>query len=205
MSGVRFEVPWRLFGRILARVIGEGFAGVLTAAQRGDERAFDVLWREANPPLVRYLRLLAGEAAEDLAAETWLSVVGGMRKFRGDEASWRGWLFTIARRRAVDDTRRRVRGPQMTLLSEDQRYAAVPSVRDSAEEAIENLDTRAALALVAKLPQMQGEVIVLRVVAGLDVQDVARVLGRSPGAVRVAAHRGLQTLGRVLAEQGVTQ
>ena len=69
---------------------------------------------------------------------------------------------------------------------------------------LERLDTEAALALVAQLAPLQAEVIVLRVIAGLDVQAVARLVGRRPGAVRVAAHRGLRRLAQILARQGVT-
>jgi RNA polymerase sigma-70 factor (ECF subfamily) len=76
---------------------------------------------------------------------------------------------------------------------------------DSATLALENLDTRAAIALVARLPPLQAEVIMLRVVAGLDVDAVASLVGRSSGAVRVAAHRGLRRLAALLAESGVTR
>jgi len=69
---------------------------------------------------------------------------------------------------------------------------------------LDRLDTQAALALVAQLASLQAEVIVLRVMAGLDVDSVARLVGRSPGAVRVAAHRGLRRLAQILASQGVT-
>ena len=66
------------------------------------------------------------------------------------------------------------------------------------------MDTQAALALVAQLSPLQAEVIALRVMAGLDVEAVARLVGRSPGAVRVAAHRGLRRLAQILVRQGVT-
>jgi RNA polymerase sigma-70 factor (ECF subfamily) len=58
--------------------------------------------------------------------------------------------------------------------------------------------------MLADLPPLQAEVILLRVVAGLDTDAVARVVGRSPGAVRVAAHRGLRRLAQNLTEAGVT-
>jgi RNA polymerase sigma-70 factor (ECF subfamily) len=185
-------------------VIGPDFAHVLAAARDGDERAFGTLWHDVNPSLVRYLRVVAGEAAEDLAAETWLGAIRGLRRFRGDESAWRGWLFTLARRRAIDDVRRsKRRAPIAAGIELDDDIH--PPVDDSADEAIANLDTRAALALVARLPKLQAEVIMLRVVGGLDVDRVAAVLERSPGSVRVAAHRGLKALARLLAESGVTQ
>ena len=64
-------------------VVGDDFAAVLAAAQDGSEEHFAVLWRDANPALVRYLRVLVPDAAEDIAAETWVSVVRGLAAFIG--------------------------------------------------------------------------------------------------------------------------
>ena len=97
--------------RILGFVIGETYQAVLAAAQAGDEGAFSALWRDANPALLRYLRVIAPEAAEDVAADTWVHVVRGLATFRGDESAWRAWLFTTARRRVIDDARYRARRP----------------------------------------------------------------------------------------------
>jgi RNA polymerase sigma-70 factor (ECF subfamily) len=109
-------------------------------------------------------------------------------------------VFTIARRRGVDDVRRMTRQPLAAAAHVDHE----PADDDSADVALENLDTRAALALVATLPPLQAEVILLRVVAGLPVEAVAKMLRRSPGAVRVAAHRGLRALAQAMTKAGVT-
>jgi len=183
-------------------VIGQGFAGVLAAAQEGSEAAFSRLWRDANPALLRYLRVMAPEAAEDVAAETWLQVVRGLAGFRGDEQGWRAWLFTTARRRAIDEARRRSRRPEKAL--EETPPGWLPVSPDAADLALEQISTRSALSLLARLPPHQAEVILLRVVAGLDTETVARMLRRSPGAVRVAAHRGLRTMAGILADADVT-
>ena len=175
---------------------------MLAAAQEGDEGAFSVLWRDGNPALLRYLRVIAPESAEYVAAETWVSVVRWLSRFQGAEAAWRAWLFTTARRRVVDDGRRRSRRPESPVAEVGSGEAA--SAPDAAELALENLSTRAAIAAVSSLPPLQAEVIMLRVVAGLDTEAVADLVGRSPGAVRVAAHRGLRRLAQVLAETGVT-
>jgi hypothetical protein len=63
---------------ILGPVVGDELAAVLTAAQSGSEAALTLLWRDANPALLRYLRVIAPDAAEDIAAETWLQVVRGL-------------------------------------------------------------------------------------------------------------------------------
>jgi len=183
-------------------VIGEEFGRVLAAAQEGSEAAFSRLWRDGNPALLRYLRVMAPEAAEDVAADTWLQVVLGLTGFRGDERGWRAWLFTTARRRAIDEARRRSRRPERAM--EETLPGWLPTAPDAADLALERIETRSALSLVARLPAHQAEVILLRVVAGLDNETVARMLGRSPGAVRVAAHRGLRRMAAILAEADVT-
>jgi RNA polymerase sigma-70 factor, ECF subfamily len=181
-------------------VIGEGFAAVLTAAQEGNEAAFSLLWRDTNPALIRYLRVMAPEAAEDVAGDTWVTVLRGLAGFRGDEQAWRAWVFTVSRRRVIDQRRRAARRPTAPLAE----LRAEPVTADAADEALERLGTRAALAMLTELPPLQAEVILLRVVAGLDTDVVARLVNRSPGAVRVAAHRGLRRLAEVAARAGVT-
>ena len=187
---------------ILPCVIGEGFAATLAAAQDGSETAFAELWRDVNPVLLRYLRGTAAGAAEDIAAETWVQVVRGLPGFRGDEQAWRAWVFTTARRRAADEARRRSRHPAASL--DEVHGGQEPRTEDAGDLAVENLATEAAIAAVSALPPLQAEVILLRVLAGLDTETVARIVGRSQGAVRVAAHRGLRRLAQTLAQKGVT-
>jgi RNA polymerase sigma-70 factor, ECF subfamily len=187
---------------ILIGVIGPGFPDVLAAAQEGDEDAFTQLWLDGNAALLRYLRVIAPEAADDIAADTWVHVVRGLPGFRGDEAAWRAWLFTTARRRMIDQARRRSRRREAPI--HDVPESGLPATGDSADVALEHLSTRTAIALLADLPPLQAEVILLRVVAGLDTEAVAKLVGRSPGAVRVAAHRGLRRLAQTLTAAGVT-
>ena len=182
--------------RILGLVIGETFQTVLAAAQGGDERAFAALWQDANPALLRYLRVVAPGAAEDVAADSWVQVVRGLAGFRGDESAWRAWLFTTARRRVIDDARYRARRPVSPVA--ELPLAVTPLSPDTADVVLDRLATSAAVALVAELPRLQAEVILLRVLAGLDNEATAQLLGRSPGAVRVAAHRGLRRLAQLL-------
>ena len=189
--------------RILGIVIGETFPALLAAAQRGDEEPFSALWRDANPALLRYLRVIAPEVAEDAAADTWVHVVRGLAGFRGDEGAWRAWLFTTARRRAIDHGRYRARRPVVPVA--EIPPGAGPASADTADVVLERLSTGAAIALIGTLPRLQAEVIVLRVLAGLDNEAVARLVGRSPGAVRVAAHRGLRRLAETLSRAGVTR
>jgi RNA polymerase sigma-70 factor, ECF subfamily len=183
-------------------VIGAAFGGVLARAQAGDEAAFARIFRDVQPALLRYLRVMTPEA-EDVAGDTWLQVVAGLAGFRGEEAAFRAWVFTIARHRAADAGRSRARRPAVPLALGEE--ADQPTTPDTADLALEAISVRAAVALVAKLPRDQAEIIMLRVVAGLEASDVARIVGKSPGAVRVAAHRGLRRLAGLVERAGVTQ
>jgi RNA polymerase sigma-70 factor, ECF subfamily len=184
-------------------VIGEDFPAVLAAAQSGSEAAFAVLWRDGNQALLRYLRAAAPAAAEDVAAETWVQVVRGLPGFHGDERAWRSWLFTIARRRAIDEGRRRTRHPVTPL--DELPHSSEPRTGDAATLAMANLATDALVQAIRALPPGQAEVILLRILGDLDNETVARIVGRSPGAVRIAAHRGLRQLAQTMSATGVTR
>jgi RNA polymerase sigma-70 factor (ECF subfamily) len=177
---------------IVTFVLGPEFPEVIRAAARGDEAAFAQLWRDSQPPLLRYLRVVTGEAAEDVASEVWLEVSRRLAQFRGGEGEFRAWLFTTARRRVIDLRRYTARHP--VLLTENLGELERRAPDDTAGAALERMSTDAALDLIASLPREQAEIIVLRAVVGLDVAQVARIIGKRPGAVRVAAHRGLRAL-----------
>src|SRR6202020_2608204 len=140
-------------------VVGDDFAAVLVAAQSGSEEHFAVLWRDANPALVRYLRVLVPDAAEDIAAETWVQVVRGLPRFTGDEGAWRAWLFTTARRRLLDQARLRRRHPAEPL--DEINAAEMPRTTDTAQLALDNIATESAIALLSRLPVQQRDVIML--------------------------------------------
>ncbi|MGH3399337.1 MAG: RNA polymerase sigma factor [Streptosporangiaceae bacterium] len=184
-------------------MIGAAFGVRLAEAQCGDEDAFACLFRDVQPALLRYLRITAPGAADDVASETWLQVVAGLAGFSGGEGAFRAWLFTIARHRAIDWGRSQARRRTVPLAESDS--AERLTVPDAAEAAMERISTRAVLARVSTLPADQAEIILLRVVAGLDATEVARIVGKSPGAVRVAAHRGLRRLAAAADRAGVTR
>jgi RNA polymerase sigma-70 factor (ECF subfamily) len=173
-------------------MIGPEFPAVLEAAARGDEDAFGRLWNDLQPRLLRYFLVASPAAAEDLASETWLGVVRGIGRFRGNEPAFRAWVFTIARHEVLDLRRRAARRAIEDVPATGLGERAAPD--DPAAAALEGLSTRAALAVVATLPADQAEAIVLRVVAGLEVDRVAAIMGKRPGTVRVLTHRGLRRL-----------
>jgi RNA polymerase sigma-70 factor (ECF subfamily) len=170
-----------------------GLDAALARARAGDESGFMELWRALHPPLLRYLRVRTADGGEDVAGETWLQVVRDLSSFRGDADGFRAWLFTVARNRSVDAARSRAARP-VVLVPDIVAVADTGTAASAESQALERLSTRAALDLVATLPPDQAEMVALRVVAGLDVAVVARIVGKSPGAVRVSVHRGLRVL-----------
>ena len=183
-------------------MIGSRFPAVLEDARSGIEAAFATMWREFHPPLLRYLGVVTGDAADDVASETWAAVATSISRFEGDEAAFRAWIFTVARRRAIDHFRREARRPAVPVDPVVLGTAPVSAgTEDPGDIALAAIATETALALVSTLPRDQAEVVVLRAIAGLDVAQVARIMDKRPGTVRVLAHRGLRELARRLSEE----
>jgi RNA polymerase sigma-70 factor (ECF subfamily) len=184
----------RRVGSVL--VESESFATVLAAAQSGDEDALALLWRRHHPGILRYLRAHEPQDGDDIATDAWIDAARGLPRFEGAEDAFRGWLFTIARRRLVDHRRRRGRRPSEPLPDADTSGEAAPSAESEALSG--SLGDEAAARILALLPAEQAEIVLLRVVADLPVAQVAQITGRSPGHVRVLQHRALRRLASTL-------
>jgi RNA polymerase sigma-70 factor (ECF subfamily) len=175
---------------------------VLEAAEQGEHWALTGLFRAYQPMLLRYLRSQEPRVADDLAGDVWVAVARRLGRFVGDEMAFRSWLFTIARCRLLDHRRKMARR-RTDLVPDDRidlsmgpRYGGDPAVlvleQLSAQEAVDRL--------VADLTPEQAEAVLLRVVAGFDVGEVARMMDRTPGSVRVLCHRALRRLAARLSE-----
>ena len=182
---------------------GDEFGIALAAAQAGEEVGFAVLYREFAPGVVGFLRGRVPREAEDVASTVWLDVAQSIGRFVGDEKGFRAWLFTIVRRRMLNEFRRQSRDH-----SEPHDPSIMPSpvsVGSPEGEVIAQLDAAEALALIGSvLPPLQADVVLMRVVAGLPVDEIAEVLDLAPGHIRVLSHRGLKTLAEHFSRQAVT-
>jgi RNA polymerase sigma-70 factor, ECF subfamily len=165
--------------------------GQLARARSGDEGGFLELWRALQPRLLRYLHVFGCDDPDDVAGETWFQVVRDLHKFVGDDEEFRRWLFTVARHRAIDAARAHMRRPASAMADGLDGFADEQMVED---EVLDGMSVKRAVAMLAGLSQDQAEAVALRVIAGLDTPAVASILGKSPGAVRVALHRGLRAL-----------
>jgi RNA polymerase sigma-70 factor (ECF subfamily) len=183
------------------RVLGDDaeLTAAVLSAQDGNETAFRTVYRAVHPRLLGYVRTLVGDPdAEDVASEAWLQIARDLERFSGDADRFRGWAARIARNRALDHIRMRGRRP--AIGGDETELTGRAAESDTAGEAIEALATDRTLSLIARLPQDQAEAVVLRVVVGLDAKTAAETLGKRPGAVRTAAHRGLKRLAELLAD-----
>ena len=175
----------------------------LADAARGDEAAIACLYRELNPRLLRYLRHHVGPVAEDVASDVWLGLASQLSDFDGTFASFRALMFAVARRRVIDRYRRD--GSRVALVSLDAAFDRADAI-DAETEAVEHLTAQAAVeALTRALPAEQAEIVLLRVLGELDVAEVAAIVGKSEGAVRIAQHRAFQRLQRRFDRNVVTR
>lgn len=167
---------------------------MIRRARAGDPDALAQLWRTYQHLLLRYFRGKGMADPEDLASTVWIDVAGSLDRFEGGDDEFRRWLFTIAARRRIDGIRsskrrdEHVRG-EIDAATPD-RHVAPGADAEAARAA--SLDR--AIALVRTLPPEQAEAVLLRVVADLSVRDVAEIMGRREGNVRVLVHRGLRKL-----------
>ena len=162
------------------------------AAGAGDEAAFAEVFAALHPLLRRYATVLVGRHADDVVGEAWLHIARDIRTFQGDVDGFRGWCARIVRNRAIDLVRADDRRPVAPVGLDEGLDAVAPD--DTAIDALDNIATSRAVAWIGSLPREQAEAVMLRAVIGMDTRTAADVLGKSPGAVRVAAHRGLRRL-----------
>lgn len=166
----------------------------------GDEEAFRTVYRALQPPLLRYLTVLVGVAdAEDVASEAWAQAFRDLDRFSGGADGFRGWVTTIGRNRALDHLRRASRRPVSDQSIED--LVDLPDGVDVELDTLGKVNSEAVLGLIASLPRDQAEAIMLRTVLGFDAPTAATILGKRPGAVRAAAHRGLKQLAKRISDE----
>lgn len=184
--------------------LSDDFPAVLAAARRGDEQAIRNVFADLQPRLLRFLRASEPRFADDLASETWLAIARNLHSFAGDHHQFLAWAFTIARRRLADHRRAASRRPADPV--DDEHLDRLPSGLDPERDAVAQLSAEEAARLITRLlPADQAEVVLLRVIADLDVADVAGIVGRSENWVRVTQHRAVRRLAdRLGTKIGVT-
>ncbi|HEY3674289.1 MAG TPA: sigma-70 family RNA polymerase sigma factor [Acidimicrobiia bacterium] len=179
---------------------GDAFEALLAGARSGAPWAWERVYRWLAPAVAGYLRVQGVRDVDDLTSEVFLGVVRGITRFSGDESQFRSWVFVIAHRRLQDDRRRHVRRPDAAPLV-DTGSTLIGG--DAEADALLALGTSRVHTLCARLAPDQRDVMLLRIVGDLTVDDVAVVLGKTRGAVKALLRRGFTALRKILEQEGV--
>ncbi|HEV2766569.1 MAG TPA: sigma-70 family RNA polymerase sigma factor [Acidimicrobiales bacterium] len=180
-----------------AERFGTAFPEVLAAAQADSPWAYRRLFDWLARPVAGYLRGQGAEDPDGLANDVFLRAFTNIRGFRGDEDRFRSWVFTIAHNRLVDERRRRGRRP----VVDDRPVQEYIAPDDTEAAALEQVGDERVRRLLGELSADQRDVLLLRIVADLTVEQVAGTTGKSPGAVKQLQRRGLAVLRRRLEEE----
>lgn len=174
-----------------------GFEECLSAAQKGEGWAFDELFRAWNGRMVGFVRAQGADDVDGLVNEIFLKAFRSIGTFTGDEDAFRAWIFRIARNRVIDEYRKRGRTPAASDLSVAELFPGGDVVADAER----HLGDAGVVRLLSLLTDEQREVLALRFVADLTIDQIAEATGRRRGAVKQLQRRGLRRLETLLAEE----
>lgn len=173
-------------------MIGERFESVLAGARTGAEWAWTDLYQNFAPAVLGYLRAQRVPEPEDLTAEVFFQVVRSLGRFEGGEPDFRSWIFVIAHRKIIDDSRARKRRPSDPFAHES--LESLSSTGNVEDEALEQLSELYLRRLMVELTADQKDVMLLRILGGLTVPEVAAAMGKRPGAVEALQRRAVAQL-----------
>jgi RNA polymerase sigma-70 factor (ECF subfamily) len=174
---------------------------LVAAAQKGDGRAFEKIYLALAPSVMGYLRAKGVVDPPGVTNDVFLGLLRTLPTVRGGAEGLRKVVFSIAHARMVDEHRRRGRTPTAVPYEVSGDTRADPAA-DAAE--VDTLGRMQVMAVLATLPDDQRDVLALRVVADLSLEQTARVMGRSTGAVKQLQRRALIAVRTALERQGVT-
>jgi RNA polymerase sigma-70 factor (ECF subfamily) len=177
----------------------------LVEAATADPAQFDALYRKyvAQVYSYAYYELRDPHEAEDATERTFMAALANLGRFEERAApddsaasTFRVWLFQIARN-AVAERRRRIRRrPEAPL----EAAGMIPAVTDVEDEAARRDDVTAVMRAIDRLPDDRRRAVILRFVEEMSTSEIAGILGRSDGAVRVLIHRALRSVARELGD-----
>jgi RNA polymerase sigma factor (sigma-70 family) len=172
------------------------FDRLLAAARAGADWAWVEIYDELSPRVLGYLRARGAREPEDLTGEVFLQIVRDLAGFQGGERSFRSWVFVVAHNRLLDERRRAARRPVQPV---PDQFLESRSILDEDVLASQPINR-----LLSSLSPDQQAVLLLRILGDLTVDEVARVVGKRPGAVKALQRRALNAVRRLLAQEAVT-
>lgn len=180
---------------------GDTFPALIDAARVGSAWAWQSIHGWLAPAVAGYLRMQGADEPDDLTSEVFIGVFKGIGDFVGSEEQFRSWVFVITHRRLIDDRRRRGRH----LVAVPPRRESLDDLEggDAEDEAIAGMSRERVRALCEILVPDQRDVLLLRLIGDLTVEQVADALDKSSGAVKALQHRGLETIRRRISKTGV--
>lgn len=181
-------------------MLDDAFTPLLEAARAGAEWAWRRLYEDLSGQILGYIRRQGARDAEDLLGEVWLQVARNIGTFEGDETNFRSWIFTVAHHRVIDERRRSGRRREDPVAD----LPETPSDDIAARSALDSIATDRAQGLLDRLAPAQRDVLLLRIVGGLTVAEVAEALDKRPGAIKALQRRGVEALRRLLEREGVS-
>jgi RNA polymerase sigma factor (sigma-70 family) len=185
---------------VTGRGVARSFAQVLSAARAGETWAYTALYRTCAPRVLSFVRARGVDDPEGVVNEAFLGAFRGLSAFEGDESAFQGWLFAITRNKVADAHRRRARRREDPQLLDAELVGG-----DTEQEAHERMSGAGVRETLASLTGDQREVLLLRVLAGLSIDEVAQAMGKRPGAVKALQHRAVRALRRQLSTGAVSR
>lgn len=187
----------------------DDFDALLAEVKAGRPSAWDRCYRWLAPAVGGYLRVQGARDVDDLTSEVFLAVFRNIGTFSGTEANFRSWVFVIAHRRLQDERRRRFRRPAPESLDANglerlgRTASSAASVPGADEDALRSIAGARVTDLCSRLAPDQREVVLLRIIGDLTVEQVAEVLGKTPGAVKQLQRRAFEALRQLVDREGV--
>jgi len=169
---------------------------VLEAARAGAGWAFERIYGQLAPAVHGYLRSQGVDDPEDAVNDVFLRVFGAIGRFDGSPTAFRSWVFAIAHHLVVDRRRFVSRRPAAVAT---ERLPEVPTAAVD-DEVLGRFDASVVAGVLRLLTADQRDVLLLRFVADLSLEEVAQAQGRSVGAVKAMQHRALASVRRLLEE-----
>lgn len=183
-------------------MLGQNWEAVLGACRAGAEWAWRQLYEDVAPSLLRYHRARGTSDPEDLVGDTFVRVVHGLPGFEGNEEQFRAWVFAISRRRAIDIGRSA--GRRSEVLAPNEELAGAGPAGDAEDDAMRSIERERVTRILDGLTAEQRDVLLLRLLADLTIEQVAAVLGKSSGAVKALQARGLEGVRGQISRGAVT-
>lgn len=181
--------------------LGQAFDSVVRAASAGAEWAWAELYDDLAPLVLGYLRGRGAAEPEDLTGEVFLHMVRDISSFEGNERDFRSWTLAIAHHRLLDDIRYRKRRPAEPAGDEVNRRPVQGG--DAEAEALTSLASERVLRVIQTLSPDQRDVLLLRMLADLTIEEIARILDKKAGAVKALQRRGLANLRKTISHEDV--